>query len=308
MALIDGVGVLLSDEIGQSTNPRQHAIDLISTMKREKIHWVAQQHSFDDADQWMVWLREGVSIHGWGSVGSWCQGWESKPEVDRAIECGSRFHLANVESVAEDQKWTNPELDRIVAAMPDGVGVIFTETPWGRDPNKTIRWRARGIVGMPEAIVSENPQATIPAMLDLARQLGWDPLKTAPCIYLTRALAASYYNSTIAQTGGRWSLFRYGDIDESDWQAIRTWPRPTAAPPPPPPPPPTGDPVYAELERLVNLFRAGSPNIAKAFDEVVKIMKADDAKFNALVAEHNALGAVVQDLVNRVDAAGEALR
>ena len=32
-------------------------------------------------------------------------------------------------------------------------------------------------------------------------------------------------------TAGRWSLFRYGDVDAADWDAMRAWPR--AAPPTP---------------------------------------------------------------------------
>jgi hypothetical protein len=58
--------------------------------------------------------------------------------------------------------------------------------------------------------------------------------------------------------------------------------------------------VYAELDRIVGLFRAGSPNIAKAFDEVKKLLIAKDARIIQL--EHD-----LDELNSRLLAAADVL-
>ena len=49
--------------------------------------------------------------------------------------------------------------------------------------------------------------------------------------------------------------------------------------------------MYAELERLIGLFRAGSPNIAKAFDEVERLLKQKDARIAELEQDIDELDA-----------------
>jgi hypothetical protein len=304
MGLADWPGIFLGDEIWNSHTDEQaraHADGIVANMFLHKIGWVAQQINDSRGREAIQYLMQASQRRGWGSVGSWAQGMEAQIELDRASQYGSQFHIANVESPHEDSLWRTQDVVRAATLFPNGMfGVIFTEGAWGRDPAKSQRWRDAGAMAIPEAIQSENPQATIPAMLELAQALGWPASRTGPCVYLTRAYAASNYNATIGQTAGRWSVFRYGDIDQVDWDQINLWPRPSAPAPPPPPPPTPGDPVYAELDRIVGLFRAGSPNIAKAFDEVKGLLIAKDARIIQL--EHD-----LDELNSRLLAAADVL-
>jgi hypothetical protein len=242
VSILDGPGVLLGDEIEQSGNPAQHASDLIATMQRERIPWVALQITTDPRKATSIRdLQLAAQRRGYGSVGTWAQHLPPSWECNWAVTYGSRFHLVNVESAPEDAAWKDNDLDYLRNTMKDGVAVVFTEGAWGRDSTKSKRWRDRGYAAIPEAIESENPQATITAMFDLALDLQWLPSQIAPCLYLTRGYPAGNYDDQIGTTQGRWSIFRYGDIDPSDWTVIQGWPRPAAMPnptPPPPPPPP----------------------------------------------------------------------
>ena len=223
-------GVFLGDEVTQSGDPPKHADDLVSTFQREGLRWCALQISPGN-EAAAAHLREACARRGAG-FGTWAQGLPAAEEVAAVRSYGSTFHIANVEAPHEDQVWTDDALDKLVSLnLPNGLAVIFTEGAWGRDRERSRRWRRRGFHAIPEAIVSENPQATISAMLELAAALGWPGERTAPCLYLTRGFKAAGYGGQIAMTAGRWNLFRYGDVDAADWDAMRDWPR--AAPPAP---------------------------------------------------------------------------
>ena len=221
-------GVFLGDEVTQSGDPPKHADDLVATIQREGMRWCALQISPGNEGAAAL-LREACARRGAG-FGTWAQGLPVADELAAVRSYGSTFHIANVEAPHEDHVWTDDALDELVARkLPNGLAVIFTEGAWGRDRERSRRWRSRGFHAIPEAIVSENPQATIAAMLELSAALGWPGEQTAPCMYLTRGFKAAGYSGQIAMTAGRWSLFRYGDVDQADWDAMRDWPR--AAPP-----------------------------------------------------------------------------
>ena len=221
-------GVFLGDEVTQSGDPPRHADDLVATMQREGMHWCALQISAGN-EAAAAFLREACARRGAG-FGTWAQGLPVADELAAVRSYGSTFHIANVEAPHEDQVWTDAALDELVSlGLPNGLAVIFTEGAWGRDRDRSRRWRKRGFAAIPEAIVSENPQATIAAMLELAATLGWPGERTAPCLYLTRGFAAAGYSGQIPMTAGRWSVFRYGDVNQANWDAMREWPR--AAPP-----------------------------------------------------------------------------
>ena len=216
-------GVFLGDEVTQSGDPPRHAADLVGTMLKEGLRWCALQIAPGN-ERAAELLRDACAGQG-AAFGTWAQGLPVEGELAAVRSYGSTFHIANVETPHEDSVWTTPALDELVAMrLPHGVGVIFTEGAWGRDQAKSRRWIERGFVAIPEAIVSENANATIPAMLHLAAVLGWPGERTAPCFYLTRGFAASSYSGDAALTVGRWNLFRYGDIDAADWEAMRAWP------------------------------------------------------------------------------------
>lgn len=246
--LAKGKGVFLSDEIWNSHTPEQaaqHAKDIISTLKREGIAWVAQQIS--PGAPWreaVSQLIAGQQAYGHGAIGTWAQGLPAADEVNAVREAKSRgatFHIPNIEAPHEDQAWTSAAFNELLTlALPDGYGVIFTEGAWGRNKDLAKRWRESGFVAIPEAIVSENAQATIAAMLELSAALGWDGWDTAPCVYFTRGAKSTLYNGQITMTGGRYSIFRYGDIDAEDWANMKGWPatqvNPNPDPEPVPPP------------------------------------------------------------------------
>jgi hypothetical protein len=248
MGLQHGPGVFLSDEVVSSTNPAQHAADLISTMRREKIQWVAQQITTDDRYQLAHdLLKKAAADQSFGSVGTWAQGLPAAAEFSYIRDqYKPKFHICNIESPHEDAQWSDSELNLLVAlGLPDGYGVIFTEGAWGQDSAKSLRWRQKGFVGIPEAIESENSNATIGAMMDLAvNKLGWQEHNTNVCLYFTRGFRADGYEPEINTVPGRWSIFRYGDIGSDDWAIMSDWERvPPTAPTPPPDLPPVEPPV-----------------------------------------------------------------
>ena len=105
--------------------------------------------------------------------GTWAQGLPAAAELAAVRSYDWTFHIANVETAHEDAV-TDAALDELVSLrLPNGLAVIFTEGAWGRDRERSQRWRKRGFAAIPEAIVSENPQATIGAMLELSAALGW---------------------------------------------------------------------------------------------------------------------------------------
>jgi hypothetical protein len=217
-------GAFLGDEVTQSSDPPKHADDLVATLLREGLHWAALQIAPGN-ERAAPLLREACARQG-AAFGTWAQGLPAADELAAIAAYGSTFHIANVEAPHEDVAWTEEALAQLVAMrLPNGLGVIFTEGAWRRERAKSNRWVKGGFVAIPEAIQSENPQATIGAMLELAQALGWPARRTAPCLYLTRGYAAKEYAGEIAATAGRWSLFRYGDVDGADWEAMREWPR-----------------------------------------------------------------------------------
>lgn len=260
MAVRDAPGAFLGDEIQQSGDPTRHADDLIATIRRHGLAWVALELAVSETGEVPAAtrkafrdLRDAASRRG-GAVGGWGHRVPADTQIRFAIDEHADFWIPNVESNFDDRLWTDGQLDQLRTAMPHGVAVIFTEGAWGRDPVAAARWRTRGFDAIPEAIVSENPQATIGAMLELAQTLGWAPQRTAPTLYLTRGFEAARYTPTIHLTGGRWSLYRYGDIDADDWTAIDGWPKspPPGEPDPEPEPIPPALPMMTVMEGHAN--------------------------------------------------------
>lgn len=243
-----GPGAFVGDEVEHSADPPAHARDLVDTLIREGHRWVAAQLTGTESNRRAVALLKLATEARSFPFGTWAQGWtRAEDEIVEARARGAQFHIANIESPGEDIRWTNGDLAAVrglvkSGAWPHGFAVIFTEGAWGRDASLSKRWRDAGAFAIPEAIQSENPQATIGAMLDLAGQLGWPSYATGPCLYLTRGYDAKGYTAEIAATNGRWSLFRYGDA-ANHWQTMSSWPKkpmtylpwPVEEEPPPPP-------------------------------------------------------------------------
>jgi hypothetical protein len=308
-------GAFLGDEVTQSSDPPKHAEDLVATSLREGLRWIALQIAGGN-ERAAPLLRDACARQG-AAFGTWAQGLPAADELAAIAAYGSTFHIANVEAPHEDAAWTDDALAQLVAMrLPNGLGVIFTEGAWGRDRAKSKRWLERGFVAIPEAIQSENPMATIGAMLELAQALGWPATRTAPCLYLTRGYAASNYAGEIAATAGRWSLFRYGDVDAEDWAAMRAWPRaapvaaaeqpakPTPTPTPPPARPkalPAGA-MRAAVVAAVDRWNPSPPRTSRGA-VIRRIATAQDAAWTAVAEE---LAAALDAAGIPQDAGGEA--
>jgi hypothetical protein len=293
-------GVFLGDEVTQSGDPPKHADDLVATILREGLRWCALQISPGNETAAAL-LREACAQRGAG-FGTWAQGLPAADEVAGVRAYGSTFHIANVEAPHEDQAWTDAAFDELVSLkLPNGLAVIFTEGAWGRDRERSRRWRRGGFAAIPEAIVSENPQATIGAMLELAAALGWPGERTAPCLYLTRGFGAAGYGGQIALTAGRWSLFRYGDVDQADWDAMREWPR--AAPPatlPDADPEPRPKPKPVEPKPEPSKHAAAARALKMRADIVAAVERWNPAP------PPSSRGAIVRRIANANDAAWRA--
>jgi hypothetical protein len=235
-------GAWIEDEILQSSDPPKHADDMVATMARERIGWGVVNAQYDGNRDALRWLREASTRRGYGAFGVWAQQLTPKELIKRGAEWGAQVLIANPESRAEEAAWLDADLDAVRQAYPAGhAGVCFTESAWGKDSagqyrkDLAKRWVDRGFIAMPESILSENANASISAMLGVAVAFGFKPELTSVAVYLNKGYPASGYNAEIGLTSGRWNVFRYGDIDPSDWEAIRTWPRPTVVAPPPEP-------------------------------------------------------------------------
>lgn len=246
-----GPGAFVGDEIEKSLDPPAHAAGVVDTLIREGHRWVAAQLTGTESNRRAVALLKVAAAARSFPFGTWAQGWQrAEDELVEARARGAEFHIANIESPGEDLRWTDGDLAAArglvkSGAWPHGFAVIFTEGAWGRNATLAERWRAAGAFAIPEAIRSENPQATISAMLDLARALGWPSYATGPCCYLTRGYDAANYSTEIGATSGRYSIFRYGDA-ANHWSTMRPWPKtpmtylpwpPVVEEEPPPPPP-----------------------------------------------------------------------
>jgi hypothetical protein len=244
--LLASNGIWLEDEIQQSSDPAAHADGIVSTMKRERIGWAAVNAAIPGASAALKMLLDARDRHSHGACGYWTQNYP--PHIANPREYlltgeldGADIMIANPETREEEQRWSDQNIHDLCILWPNGhAGVCYTEAAWGKHVDGSYRkdlaqrWWARGIVSMPEAIQSENPNATISAMLGVSNAFGWAPERTSPTLYLTRGYPAINYDPEITQTSGRWSIFRYGDIGESDWETIANWPRPATTPPEPP--------------------------------------------------------------------------
>jgi len=270
-----GAGIFAGNEIQASGDPRQHAINTVNNMIANNFKWLAVEASSNDAFT-MSLTREACQITG-GKVkfGIWDQ--NLAPDVfnkccrDNAAE----FAIVNVESPEEDAKWTTTYLDALVAlGLPGGLAVIYTEGAWGRDSNKTLKYRLRNFFSIPEAIESENYQAEIDDMMFLSSQLGWVDIDCGPSVYINKNYPSSEYTDQIALTKGRFSVYRLGDIDATDWAEFAKWPRVTTyTPPAPPPTPPSPPPVnttaimlqIAQLCKQIEAgFKPGTGDLSRA--------------------------------------------
>ncbi len=217
-----GAGILISDEITQSGDPPKHARDIVANCVAEDIRWVCLQ-LLDGNEMAAVLLREACQNSGKVAFTTWDQSMLPMLAIARAKNWQSMGHAANVESSGEDVKWTDAALNELVMAFGSNVAVIATEGAWGRDKARASRWWNRGIMGLFEAIESENKQANIYAMADLANVLGF--VHRGFVLYLNKGYPSNEYTDMIVETKGLWSIYRYGDIDSIDWQEFRKWPR-----------------------------------------------------------------------------------
>lgn len=224
---LQGAGILLGDEITQSGDPPKHARDVVANCVSAGIRWVCLELR-DDNEMAAVLLREACAASGKVAFTTWDQNLHPAQAIARAKRWGSTGHAANVESSGEDVKWTDSLLNDLVGNFGSNVGVICTEGAWGRDKARASRWWNRGIAGLFEAIESENKQATIYAMADLANVLGF--VNRGFVLYLNKGYPSSEYTDQINETQGRWSAYRYGDIDDTDWAEFKKWPRVTTPP------------------------------------------------------------------------------
>ena len=187
-------GVFLGDEVTQSGDPPRHAVDLVGTM----LKGAALVRAADRPGQR---ARGGAAARCLCQLGCGLRYVGAGPAVEGEARGGAhaRLHLPHRQR-GDAARGTpcgrRPRSTSWSLRLPHGVGVIF-RGPWGRDQAKSRRWIERRFVAIPEAIVSENPNATIPAMLHLTAVLGWPGERTAPCFYLTRGFAASSYSGTL---------------------------------------------------------------------------------------------------------------
>lgn len=271
---LQGAGILLGDEITQSSDPAKHAQDVVANAVRNGFRWVALELS-DGNEMAAVLLREACQASGKIAFTTWDQNLHPAQAIARAKRWGSVGHAANVESSLEDVKWTDSLLNDLVANFGSNVAVICTEGAWGRDKARASRWWNRGIAGLFEAIESENKQATIYAMADLANVLGF--VKRGFMLYLNKGYPSSEYTDQINETQGQWSIFRYGDIDDTDWAEFKKWPRVTLPP-----------------------VLPGLP-VAEAQQAIIKIVDAVNVRLEALgqpkLGEYTALGSCQDNCV-----------
>jgi hypothetical protein len=259
----EGAGVFTGDEIKQSSNPRQHAYDTVNNLIANNFRWLAVELESND-DTTYSYVREACERTGNKiSHGLWSQNAEV-PDVLAAIERRRpQFYIVNSENGTDEARWTPTALDALVATrLPGGYGLIFTEGAMGRDKNKSLKYRSRGFFSIPEAIESENANATILEMLVLSGQLGWNEVDCGPCVYINRNYPANAYSDQIGLTKGRFSVYRLGDIDDTDWTEFGKWPRVTYVPPVTPPPTPTVPArtttvIMAEIVALAKEIEAG---------------------------------------------------
>lgn len=219
---LQGAGILVGDEITQSSDPAKHARDMVANAAQAGVRWLALELA-DNNEMAAVLLRDACAASGKVAFTTWEQNLHPAQAIARAKRWGSAGHCANVESSAEDVKWTDALLNDLVANFGSNVAVICTEGAWGRDKARASRWVNRGIAGLFEAIESENAQATIYAMADLANVLGF--VNRGFVLYLNKGYPSSEYTDQINETQGVWSIFRYGDIDAGDWSEFQKWPR-----------------------------------------------------------------------------------
>ncbi len=219
-----GVGMLVDDEITQSGDPSKHASDLVANLVKNSFRY-ACLHITPQNELAAPLLRAACRASGKIAFTTWSQNMEPSDQIANAMRWESEGHAANAESTHEEGKWTNVHLYSLHQMMKGNVANICTEGTWGRDKVKAERWYSKGYFGMFEAIESENSQATINAMADLANQLGFPVEQRGFTLYLNRGYPSSEYTDMIAETRGRWSIFRYGDVDQKDWDEFAKWPK-----------------------------------------------------------------------------------
>jgi len=250
--LTSSPGWWLEDEIQQSGNPAQHAHDAVVRMKENGIGWAVLNAAVGGASMALGQLRVAGTNLGHGAFGYWAQNAEPQTLLGMARSDGVAVCIANVESRAEEQKWTDGDLNELVRICPNyHAGVAYTEAAWGKYPadhpdaakrgqyraDLAKRWVDRGIVSMPEADMVRNQAATINAMTAVSLAFGWAQDHTSCLLYLD-GKPASTYTPQAAATLGRWSIWRYGNMDTANYAEIAKWPRPAPEPTPEPPPPP----------------------------------------------------------------------
>lgn len=269
MGVLHAPGAFLGDEIMQSDDPAKHADDLVATMAREKLPWAAQQ--INDPPPGADWkctgldalglLQQAGARRGYGAFGPWAQRLDPTVFISRVRSSRPAFAVVNCENGPEEIAWQDAQLSELAGLVPAGVSVIATQAAfdWPTPGNATTdaararakRWWSRGYDLLIEADLPHNPNATIANMLLCAAQLEWPAAKVGVTVYLVKNTPAGVYTPEIGLTQGRWSVFRWGDLDTTDFTTLAAWPRPTVAPPPPPPPPPLPTATIPEFHDVV---------------------------------------------------------
>jgi hypothetical protein len=263
----EGCGIFAGDEIQQSSNSAQHAVDTVNNMVRNRFRWLALELESNDENTCRL-TKQACQANNIG-FGLWSQ---NTDPVDVLVALETRkpsFYIVNVETPHEDFKWNDGLLDGLLNKhLSGGYGLIYTEGAFGHDPNKTKKWRSRGFFSIPEAIESENSQATINNMMFLSAQLGWNEIDCGPSCYINKDYPADQYSDVINLTRGRFSIYRLGDIDATDWAEFAKWPRVVSYTPPSPDPTRSTTVILDEISDLADeiqsAFKPGTGQLSRA--------------------------------------------
>lgn len=314
----EGSIVFCADEIARSGDPPQHARNTAANMAADGIDGLALQVAPEN-DAVALVVREELHTRG-RSFGAWAQGQAPFAEIATARRWRADFYVCNIETQGEFEAWSEAALNQLLAlALPRGYAVIFTEGAfvWAEDAGlpgdvrlarrqaRAARWIKRGFDAIVEASFPDNPLPPpsggreIDFMLWVAAQMGWPAAQTNVCVYLSRGTPPAHYSPLIGLTGGRWSVWRLGDLSDAARAEVRTWPNISPAPPAPTPAP-APDP-NAEAERLAGLIGdalgTGVPlpsRLARAvMAEMVKNWRRGFATQPPLTSRFEAAGAIV---------------
>lgn len=263
----EGAGIFAGDEITQSSNPGRHAVDTVNNMVSNKFRWLALELESNTTDVHKL-TKQACEAQGI-SFGLWSQQTQPTDVLHAVGILQPHFYIVNVEKPEEDARWNEGVCDNLIEKrLPGGYGLIYTEGAFGHDSNKTSKWRRRGFFSIPEAIESENVNATINNMMFLSAQLGWSEIDCGPCCYINKDYPSTGYSDVIGLTKGRFSIYRLGDIDATDWAVMSKWPRVTSYTPPSHDPARNTTVILDEIsdlcDEIQSAFKPGTGQLSRA--------------------------------------------